>query len=251
MKALILAAGYAKRLWPLTLNQPKPLLKIGGTPIIERIIDKIYDVEKVDRIYIVTNHKFKPNFDDWLSGYNTKKEIEVLDDGTLSNEDRLGAIRDMNFVINRESIDDDLLVIAGDTLFDLNFNDLVDMAYQKNASVTVAKEMDKSKIAGRYGNLILGGDGRIVEFEEKPAEPKSPFASVPIYLFKKETLSFVGRCVRENPNLDNSGDFIKYLIEKHPVFCYVTQGEYIDIGKLSELNEADIKYGGKGEYKLE
>ena len=247
MKAIVLAAGYATRLYPITLNQPKPLLKIGGRPIIERIIEKIDELDEIDTIYVVTNHKFKPNFDDWLSGYEPKKEIKIIDDGTLSNEDRLGAIGDMNFVIKKENINEDLLVHAGDTLIDFDYGDLAELKKKKKSSVKVAEKLDKEIIAGRFGNLIQDENNKITEFEEKPKEPKSNLASVPIYLFRKEDLQEIENCVKEKPKLDNSGDFIKYLITKKPVYVYIAEKRRYDIGNKEDLKKADMSYGGTGE----
>jgi glucose-1-phosphate thymidylyltransferase len=248
MKAIILAAGYAKRLWPLTLEQPKPLLKIGGKPILERIIEKIERVQEIDKIYVITNHKFKPNFDSWLSGYTSKTYIEVLDDKTTSNEDRLGAIGDIYYTIKNKEINEDLLVYAGDTLAEVDLEEMTKMMKQKKASVTAVKQVELSFIAGRLGCVTKNITNKITAFDEKPEKPKSNFVSIPIYLFRKETLPEIKRCIEENLKPDNSGDFIKYLINKKPVYAYTTKGEYFDIGGKEELNKADLKYGGKGKY---
>lgn len=246
MKAIILAAGYATRLYPLNKKTPKPLLKIGGRPIIECIIDKTGEVKDLDITYIITNHTFKSHFDDWLNSYNTENEIKIIDDMTESNDNRLGSIGDMEFVIKKENINEDLLVIAGDTLFGFGLEDVVRYMDQKNGSVIVSKKSD-TIVPERYGCPVEDENNRVREFEEKPKEPKSNLIAIPIYLFKKESLVEIGNCLKENPRLDAPGNFIKYLIKKQPVFNFTTKGEYIDIGTIKDLNEADIKYGGKGE----
>lgn len=246
MKALVLAAGYATRLYPLTLDQPKPLLKVGGKPIIEYILDKIYEIEKIDQIYIVTNNKFKNNFDEWLKNYNSKRPINIINDGTLSNDDRLGAVGDINFVIKQENINDDLLVIAGDNLFEFSLTKLTDIKNQKNSAVMAVMDLkDPKLIANRYGNIIIDQDNKIINFEEKPAEPKSSLAASATYLFTKEALVEVNNCLRENPNLDAPGNLIIYLINKQPVYAYLVEGKWFDIGSLDQLKEADELYTQK------
>ena len=138
MKAIVLAAGYAIRLRPLTLNRPKPLLKVAEKPIIEHIINKLEELEIVDKIYIVTNDKFSQNFTDWVDNFDAKKSIEVVNDGTKSNEDRLGALGDVNYVIDIKKIDDDIIVIAGDNLFEFSLLDVVDIFRKRKSTITVS-----------------------------------------------------------------------------------------------------------------
>ena len=248
MKAIILAAGYATRLYPLTLDRPKPLLNIGGKLIIERILDQIYAVSKISEIYIVTNHKFKHYFDKWLNDYDNLKPIKVIDDMTGSNEDRLGAIGDIDYVVKKEKIDDELIILAGDTLVDVDLSELSSLMEHKDASVTLSKYMEKDQIKGRYGNLIEDENDFIIAFEEKPENPKSNLASIPFYLLKKEAVQEIRKCLELNPDLDNAGEFIKHLIKFQKVLNYTIKGHYFDIGCREDLNDADIKYGGKGDY---
>ena len=248
MKALILAAGYATRLYPLTLNKPKPLLKVANKPIIEYIIDKIKKIDEIDQIYIVTNNKFKPEFDKWLQEHNntSNKPIKVLNDGTLSNEDRLGAIGDINFTITEENICDDLLVIAGDNLFEFSLTELNKIKHEKNASVMAVMDLkDPAKIANKYGNIVTNEHNKIVDFEEKPTEPKSSLAAAATYLFSKEALEEIEICLKENPNLDAPGNLIKHLITKQPVYSYIIEGRWFDIGSFDQLEEADEIYSKK------
>jgi len=250
IRSLILCAGYATRLYPLTLNQPKPLLKVGGKPIIEYILDKINSISEVDEVYIVTNHKFKSHFDDWLSNYDAEKHIKIIDDNTLSNDDRLGAIGDIDFVIKKEKVADDMIIVAGDNLFDFGIDELIQIRKKKNASVLAVRDMkDPNKIAKKYGNIISDRDNKVIDFEEKPEFPKSSLAASATYLFTKEALVEISNCLRENPKLDAPGNFIKYLIKKQPVYTYTIEGEWYDIGSKEQLLEADKKFGGNGIYE--
>ena len=248
IKAIILCAGYATRLYPLTLNKPKPLLLVGGKPMIEYIVENIDEIAEVDTIYVVTNHKFKSVFDVWLSSYDALKKIKIIDDCTLSNEDRLGAIGDINFVIDKEKVVDDLLVVAGDNLFDFDLDDLVDVMKKKNSSVLAVRDLkDPKLLAKKFGTILLDKGNKVVDFEEKPEHPKSSIAATAIYLFRKDDIVEISNCLRDRPNLDNSGDFIKYLIAKKPVYAYIMDGDWVDIGGKEELRQADISYGGTGE----
>lgn len=243
MKALILAAGYATRLYPLTLNKPKPLLEVAGKPIIEYIIDKINEIQEVDQIYVVTNDRFKLSFDEWSQKYENEKKIKILNDRTLSNENRLGAVGDINFTIREENIDDDLLVIAGDNLFEFKLTELTRIKHEKKASVMAVIDLkDPSKIANRYGNIITNEENKIINFEEKPTEPKSSLAASATYLFSKEVLREIENCLAENPNLDALGDLIKYLITKKPVYSYIIEGKWFDIGSFNQLEKAEEIY---------
>ena len=174
MQALILAAGYATRLYPLTEHQPKPLLKVGNKLIIEHILSKIEEIKNIKEVYIVTNDKFYPSFIAAEKNIKTPLRIEMINDGTKSNEDRLGAIGDIHFVIKHKRIKDDLLVIAGDNLFGFPLPELVHFFRQKNSSVVAFHDLkNPEKVKGKYGVGILDGS-RIIDFEEKPAKPKVP-----------------------------------------------------------------------------
>lgn len=247
MKALILAAGYATRLYPITLKTPKSLLKIGSRYVIDRIIDKILAVDDIKEIYIVTNSRFKGQFDNWLSGYKSPVKIKIIDDGTYSNDTRLGAIGDINFVLESEGIDEDLLVIAGDILFNLDLDSLVMLGKKKSSSVMCSRLLSPAKIANKYGNIVLDDDDSIIAFEEKPEKPLSSFAATPIYFLRKDSLQQIRHCLADNPGLDAPGNFIKYLINKEPVYSFVTDCEWHDIGDKDQLVKADIRFGGRGD----
>ena len=251
MKALILAAGYATRLYPLTLNQPKPLLPVGGKPIIEYIINKLEELDSLDTIYIITNNKFYNHFQEWKNNFQSKTPIKIINDQTLTNEDRLGAVGDMAFAIKAENIDDDLFVIAGDNLFEFSLKGIQDMAKEKNTSIVAGRKSKKELIAGKYGNIILDQNNKITDFEEKPENPKSDIASTALYLFNKESLKLLDQCIEEKGKPDNSGDFIKYLSEKTDVHSHILEQGWFDIGDKEQLKAADEEYTMKNSsYKL-
>jgi len=186
MKAVVLAAGYAIRLYPLTENQPKPLLNVGDKPIVEHIIDKIQELKEVDEVFVVTNHKFYPMFNGWLNDYKTDKKIKIINDGTLRNEDRLGAVGDLAFVLNEEGIKNDVLMIAGDNLFGFSLGRFLGFFTEKKSSVIAFCDLkEKEKVANKFGVGVLDEDKRIVDFEEKPSEPRSTLATTCCYIFSK------------------------------------------------------------------
>ncbi len=240
MKAIILAAGYGTRLYPLTVDTPKPLLDIGGKPLIEHILIRVAEIPGVDEIVIVTNDKFYDVFMEWQEAYNSKISIKVLNDGTSSNEDRLGAIGDIDFAVKNENIDDDVLVVAGDNLFDFSLVHLHDFFRKKKASVVALNDLkEKEKAAKKFGVAEIDNDQRIVGFEEKPEFPKSSLASTACYFFTKSDLEELEKCIRERRKPDNLGDFIKYLSSKKHVYGYIFTEKWFDIGSYEHLREAD------------
>ena len=252
MKAIILAAGYATRLYPLTLDTPKPLLKIGEKLIIEHILENLSQIQELTQILIVTNHKFKPKFDSWLKTYQKEeaakftKPIKILDDNTTSNEDRLGAIGDIKFALTKEKIDEDLLIVAGDNLFSFPLTELVSFQKEKNKSIiTLCDLKNPARVAKKYGVVTKDSSQKLLSFEEKPEHPKTALAATAIYLLKKDA---VAELKNSTPNQDNLGEFIKHLLKSKDIYCYTLKDSWYDIGSKDELNKADIRYGGKGEY---
>ncbi len=249
MKAIILAAGYATRLYPLTLNKPKPLLDIGGKPLVERIIEKINEIQEITDIYIVTNNKFYAPFLTWNSQYKSKKNCLIINDNTLSNNERLGAIGDINFVINKEKIAEDVLIIAGDNLFEDSLLNLVDFFNKKKSSIVAVQDLkDKSLLAKKFGTVVVDENFKIIDFQEKPEKPKSSLASTAIYLFRKNDLLELKQYVNQKETLDNTGDFIKYLSSKKNIYVFILEKKWYDIGGIEELKEADMRYGGNENY---
>lgn len=239
MKAIILAGGYATRLWPLTKNTPKPLLEIKGRPMIEHIIGSILELPEVTGILVITNEKFALTFEQWAESFKCRLPIKIINDLTLSNDDRKGAVGDMHYVILEEKIDDELLVIAGDNLFEYKLVDFHTFYKKKNASVVACKDMeDKEKVKGNFGVVEIGSGNRIIGFEEKPQEPKSALASTACYLFTRDDVKEISNYIGAKNPPDNAGDFIKWLANHRPVYAFVFTEKWYDIGSFESLGKA-------------
>lgn len=244
MKVLILAAGYAVRLQPLTLTTPKPLLEVGGRKMIDRILDKVSDVKGIDCIYVVSNHKFIKNFEEWVKKTELNKKISLIDDDTLTNETRLGAIRDIELVIRKKSISDDLLVIAGDNLFEFDLNKFLKFAKARGNSVSVAlHDIGDLEAAKKFGVLRIDNNDMIVDFEEKPEKPKSTLISTGIYYFPKEKISgILDYIASKDAKLDAPGYYIKWLFANDKVYGFAFAEKWCDIGDIESYKKADEEY---------
>jgi glucose-1-phosphate thymidylyltransferase len=236
MKAIVLAAGYATRLRPLTDTWAKELLPVGGRPILDRIIEAVTGVEAVDEVHVVTNRHKLLAFTRWAEG----RDVTVHDDGTTSNDDRLGAIGDMQFVIDHAEIDDDLLVIAGDNLFDFSLAEFAAFWQSKGTSSAVAvRDVGSLELASHYGIVALAGDGRVVDFEEKPADPPSTLAATATYIFHREHARLIKTYLAGEHGADQPGRFVGWLQRHEPVYGWVFDSTWYDIGNHQQLLEAD------------
>lgn len=236
MNALVLAAGYATRLRPLTQDRAKPLLPVGGRPLIEYLVDAIAAVPEVQSIHVVTNSRFAPHFDRWARG----RGVEVHDDGTSSDEDRLGAIGDVKFVVDRAGLDDDLLVVAGDNLFDFSLADEVAFWHAKGeTSVVALHDVGDRELARHYGVVALDRDERVVEFLEKPDDPPSTLAATASYVFSRDHAALLDTYLREGNAPDQPGRFVAWLAQREPVYGFRFDGDWLDIGDHGQLLEAD------------
>jgi glucose-1-phosphate thymidylyltransferase len=238
MKAIILAGGYATRLQPLTNDLSKCLLPVGGKPMVDWILERISDVEEIDEVHVVTNSRFAQDFEHWAM---FKEGVTVHDDGTSSNDDRLGAIGDVSFALERAAIvDDDVIVIAGDNLFDYDLQDYVDFWRGKGvASAVAVRDVGDLRLASQYGVVALDGDDRVIGFVEKPAEPTSTLAATATYIYHREHLPLVGRYLAEGNPPDQSGSFFEWLRSREPVYGYWFTGIWLDIGDKEQLLAAD------------
>lgn len=231
MKALILAAGYATRLRPLTNTIPKQLLPVGGRPMVEWILDRIEETS-ADEVHLVTNARFAEDFVQWAQD----KNVRVHDDGTTSNEDRLGAIGDLHFA----GLDDDLLVIAGDNLFEYSLADYE--AYWRErpgASCVAVLDVGDPELAKKYGIVDVDENDRVVGFIEKPEDPPTTLCATATYLYDREHVRLVSTYLEEGNPPDQPGNFIAWLHTRAPVYAYRFQGEWYDIGDREQLLEAD------------
>ena len=242
IKAILLAAGYATRLYPLTKDKPKPLLEVAGKPIVEHIIRKIEKIEEVDEIFIVTNAKFYENFEKWSQGFESTKKIKVINDLTMSNEDRLGSLGDVSFVIEQEDIKESILIVAGDNLFEFSLKKFVDYHNEHNKSVVALYDVQDRELAKHYGIVAVDANNKMVEFEEKPADPKSTLASTGIYIYPPHVLPMLREFVTKYKNSDKAGNFLEWLHKKEHVYGYITKERWVDIGTLDQLEKAKKEF---------
>lgn len=243
MQCILLAAGYATRLYPLTKDRPKSLLPIGNSNIMEFIVKKIEQVAAVDQIIIVTNDRFKAQFEGWALNYLSSKQITVLSDGTTTNENRLGAIADIQFAIDTAGINGDILVMAGDNLFDFSLVDFVAFFNNAGGDCITAHELSDMAALKRTGVIEVDSSRKVISFEEKPPQPKSNLAVPPFYIYKQATLSLVKKYLDQGNNPDAPGNFIPWLIRHQPVYAFKFTGKRYDIGNLASYEEACKIFG--------
>ncbi len=244
MKCLILAAGCGTRLYPLTENQAKPLLEVGGKPILEHILGKVEKLDRVDEIYIVHNEKFSDNFRKWADSRDSGKKIRLFNDGSTDDSDKLGAIGDMRFVVEEAGVEDDMLVIAGDNLFSSELGPFADF-FDRRGSCAALYRISDPELIKKYSVVKLDDSERIISFEEKPERPESDLAAICLYLFSSGKLGKLSRYLDEGRNSDAPGYFIKYLVENDEIFGMVLEGDWLDIGDFKSLEEAERKFGGE------
>jgi glucose-1-phosphate thymidylyltransferase len=237
VKAIILAAGYATRLRPLTDRIAKPLLPVGGRPLVDWLLERVEEVPGLDGIHLVTNTRFAPDFERWASG----RDVRVHDDGTRSNADRLGAIGDVRFVVEQARIaGDDLLVVAGDNLFDASLSSFVSWWREREgASALGLYDVGDLRLARSYGVVELDAECRVVAMVEKPEHPSSTLAATATYLYRREHVPLLARYLAEGNSPDQPGHFVAWLHTRAPVYGYRFEGEWIDIGDPAQLLEAD------------
>src|SRR3989338_100293 len=243
MKTIILAAGYSTRLYPLTLNTPKQLLKIGNNLMIEHILDKLRHINDIDEIIIVSNNKYYNRFCEWKKSFKFNKHIKIINDGSNCNEERLGAVGDMHFAISSEKINDDVVIIGGDNLFETDLTNMITLFKKTNCPVVAARDLgEPAKLSKKFGVIATDKNSKIIDFEEKPEFPKSSLASTCIYLYTKEDITEFEKCIKENKKPDNTGDFLKYMLSKKDVYCYKFNEMWYDIGSHEELKEVNDIY---------
>lgn len=245
MKCIFLCAGYATRLFPLTENFPKALLKVGGRALLDYILDEVNSLDEIDEIYLVTNAKYTPHFESWAKEKNNIKPITVINDGTYTNDDRLGAIGDINFTIEKCNINDDVLIIAGDNLFTFKLREFLDFYKAKNAPSVCVREETDINLLKRVGVAVLDDSNKILDFEEKPAEPKSKYAVYAEYIYPKEILPVFKEYLAEGNSNDAPGNFVAYLYKKMPTYAYPFKGECYDVGTHDALAYVNEIYSKK------
>lgn len=240
MNALILAAGYGTRLYPLTLFQSKPLLPVGDRPLIDHLIGRLARVAGLREILVVTNARFAPQFIGWQAGLSCRLPVRLLDDGTRSNDERLGAIGDIHFVLrHRPDVQGPLLVVAGDNLFDWPLDAFARQAARRGSAATVGVwRVREASLLRRYGTVRLGAGGRVTQFKEKSPQPCSALASTGIYYFPPAVLALLRAYVGGGGRADMPGHFLEWLVRCCPVYAHVCRGLWYDIGDLSSYRRA-------------
>ena len=242
MNVLILAAGYATRLYPLTLTKAKPLLDVAGKPMIEWVMDNLGPVEGIDTVYVVTNSKFASDFQEWADSYqqrNPGRKLKIINDGSTDDSDKLGAIGDINLVLVRENLGrDDLIVVAGDNLFSEPLTNFVKHARGTEATLATYDVGDLESIK-KYSAITLDSEGVISSFEEKPAEPKSTLTGIALYYFSRATIPLFTTYIAAGNNPDQPGRFIQWLYPRQRVKTFQITGTWFDIGSKETLEEAN------------
>ncbi|MCM8783726.1 MAG: nucleotidyltransferase family protein [Candidatus Omnitrophica bacterium] len=245
MKAIILAAGYATRLYPLTINLPKALLKIDNKPIVEFIVNKLEKIKEIDELVIVSNNRFYALFEEWLKKINFSKKTSLINDLTNAEENRLGALGDLDFAIKKSNIDTDILVIAGDNIFDFDLENFIKFS-QRNHSINIGifdiKCVDCAK---KFGVVEIDTSNRVTKFVEKPNKPFSTLIGIGIYFLPKFAINFVKAYLAQNNPQDALGHFLEYLLKnKIEILGHKFAGKWFDIGDVEAYEEAQ-KYFGK------
>ncbi len=242
MKCLVLAAGYATRLYPLTENFPKPLLKVKNKAILDWIIDDIESLNIVDEYVVISNHKYAYHFEEWAKLKSPK--ITVVDDGTTSNETRLGAVKDIDFAISKLNIDDDILVVAGDNLLDFSLAKFIKYAKNKKTSSIMRYYEGNILKLQKCGVVEIDSNDKIISMEEKPKEPKSNWCCPPFYYYIKDDVKFVKKGIESGCGVDAPGSFIAWLSSQTTVHAMEMPGSRYDIGNLESYNKVQEEYKG-------
>jgi len=245
MKAVILAAGYATRLYPLTLNRPKALLDVGGRPMVEHLLERLQGVDGLGAIYLVTNSKFADAFREWATGW-TGTEVQIVDDGTADEETKLGAIGDLELTIREAAIDEDLIVLAGDNLFTESLAPFGEFARQKNAPALGVYDVGDLEAIRRYNAIELDDDDRLTFFEEKPEQPRSTLTGIALYFYPRRSLGLVREYLEAGNNPDQPGRLVQWLYPRVPVYAWRVPGRWYDIGSAETLAEADAAFATGG-----
>ena len=242
MKCLILAAGYATRLYPLTENFPKPLLKVGDKTILDWLVDDLDTAGTIDEYVVISNHRYAGHFTDWAK--TKPQKITVVDDGTSTNETRLGAVKDIQFAIDALKLDDDMLVIAGDNVLDFSLTRFISYAKEKETSCIMRYYEAVEQKLTKSGVVTVDANDRILDMEEKPAKPKSNWCCPPFYYYTKADARLVEKGIASGCGTDAPGSYIAWLCTQTPVHAMEMPGKRYDIGNLESYRKVQEEYRG-------
>ena len=248
MKVIILAAGYATRLYPLTLTRPKPLLPVAGKPMIEYVLDNLAPIGGIDRVYVVTNAKFAGQFQDWADDYSrskTKLNFTIVNDGSTDDSNKLGAIGDINYVLTTQKVDDGIIIVAGDNLFSEKLEGFGQFCREKNAPVLGVYDVGNLEEIKKYNSITVDQEGRITFFEEKPKNPTSTLTGIALYHYPKSTLPLIRQYIAEGNNPDQPGRLVQWLYPRVPFYTWKVPGIWYDIGSKETLEEANRIFAKK------
>ncbi|HKX61198.1 MAG TPA: nucleotidyltransferase family protein [Verrucomicrobiae bacterium] len=248
MKVIILAAGYATRLYPLTLTRPKSLLPVAGKPMIDYVLDNMAAIEGIDRVCIVTNSKFAGQFQEWADDYRSRKaplDFTIIDDGSTDENNKLGAIGDLHLVLQREKIDDDIIVVAADNLFSETLTQFGRFCREKNAPVLAVYDVGSLEDIKKYNSITFDATGKITFFEEKPKQPTSTVTGIALYYYPRTAISSIKQYVTEGNNPDQPGHLVQWLYQRTPVYVWPVSGLWYDIGSKETLEEANRIFARK------
>ena len=244
MKCLILAAGYATRLYPLTENFPKPLLKVKNKTIIDWLIDDIESSKKIDEYIIISNHKFVNHFEEWKNNSNLKPKISIIDDGTVSNETRLGAVKDIALAIDKYKLNDDLLVVAGDNVLDFSLVNFIEYFNKKKKTCIMRYYESNIEKIKKSASVLFDSNDKVLEMVEKPSNPNSNWCVPPFYIYESNDVKKVKVALESGCNYDAPGSFINWLYNKSDVYTMEMPGKRYDIGNLDSYNYVCENYDG-------
>jgi glucose-1-phosphate thymidylyltransferase len=242
MKLIVLAAGFATRLYPLTLHTPKPLLPVAGKPMIEHVLGAVSGIENIDHVYVVTNGKFASHFEAWAAGYtrlHPRLGLTIVNDRSTDDATKLGAIGDLAFVMQQHQIDDDIVVVAGDNLFSTGLDGFGTLAARLRAPILAVYDVGDLEQIKKYNSIQLDAEGRIVFFEEKPQAPTSTLTGIALYYYPASTLPLIDQYLREGNNRDQPGRLVQWMYPRTPFYTWLVPGIWYDIGSAETLNEAD------------
>lgn len=242
MKNIIIAAGYATRLYPLTENFPKPLLKIGERSILGRMLDDIDKLPEIDSHIIVTNHKFAPIFEEWLGSVSYSKPITIIDDGTETNDTRLGAVRDLLLALEKCDVDDDIMVLAADNILEFSLRGFIDFFREKGTSVIMCHHEPELKRLQRTGVIAVDDNMKVLEMQEKPEKPVSNWAVPPFYIYSRKDLPLIRECLDHGCGHDAPGNLAHYLAEASTLHAWPMPAGRFDIGSLDSYKEAQERF---------
>jgi glucose-1-phosphate thymidylyltransferase len=242
VKLIVLGAGYATRLYPLTLHQPKPLLPVAGKPMIEHVLDNLMPIDEIDEIFIVTNAKFIDHFQRWAKDYKTGhkvRSITIVNDRSTDDSNKLGAIGDLQLVLNQAQVDDDIIVVGGDNLFSQSLEGFGDYCRGREAPVLGVYDVGNLEEIKKYNSIEIAEEDRITFFEEKPAQPKSTLTGIALYYYPRSVLPQVHQYVAEGNNPDQPGRLVQWMYPRTPFFVWRVPGTWFDVGAKETLEEAN------------